>query len=220
MKAIMISIQPQWVEKIFNGEKTIEIRKTRPNCELPCKVYIYCTRPKKWWRFSSWGYTSDELLHKIKDKFKMCDGLEFWAEEEDCEIVNGKVVAEFTLNTIETLWQNNKNKTATACVIDKDVFEKQTCMTWEQYREYHKCKNGKYPNSYAWHIDNLKIYDRPKELSEFKRYCNLVHEKENTQCFKPLCKNKDICNKELLTITRPPQSWCYVEEEVAEYEMQ
>ena len=43
-KKILISIQPQWVEKILNGEKTIEIRKTMPKCELPVKVYIYCTK--------------------------------------------------------------------------------------------------------------------------------------------------------------------------------
>ena len=35
MREIMISIQPQWVEKILSGEKTIEIRKTMPKCELP-----------------------------------------------------------------------------------------------------------------------------------------------------------------------------------------
>ena len=47
MKAIMISIKPEWVCKILNGEKTIEIRKTMPKCKLPCKVYIYCTKGKK-----------------------------------------------------------------------------------------------------------------------------------------------------------------------------
>ena len=41
MKEILISIKPQWVEKILSGEKTIEIRKTMPKCKLPCKVYIY-----------------------------------------------------------------------------------------------------------------------------------------------------------------------------------
>lgn len=49
MKSILISIQPQWVEKILNGEKTIEIRKTKPNIKhikLPCKVYIYCSKGK------------------------------------------------------------------------------------------------------------------------------------------------------------------------------
>ena len=46
MKAIMISIQPKWVAKILNGEKTIEIRKSMPKCDLPIKVYIYCTKEK------------------------------------------------------------------------------------------------------------------------------------------------------------------------------
>lgn len=29
-KAVMISIRPKWCEKIARGEKTIEVRKTRP----------------------------------------------------------------------------------------------------------------------------------------------------------------------------------------------
>ena len=43
MKAVMISIQPKWVEKIANGEKTIEVRKSRPKIDTPFKCYIYCT---------------------------------------------------------------------------------------------------------------------------------------------------------------------------------
>ena len=45
-KAVLISIRPKWVEKIANGEKTIEVRKTRPKLETPFKAYIYCTQPK------------------------------------------------------------------------------------------------------------------------------------------------------------------------------
>lgn len=45
-KAVMISIQPHWCEMIANGEKTIEIRKTRPKLETPFKCYIYCTKPR------------------------------------------------------------------------------------------------------------------------------------------------------------------------------
>ena len=44
IKSILISIRPEWVEKILNGEKTIEIRKTMPKCDLPIDVYIYCTK--------------------------------------------------------------------------------------------------------------------------------------------------------------------------------
>lgn len=42
-KAVLISIRPKWCEKIVNGEKTIEVRKTRPKLEAPFKCYIYET---------------------------------------------------------------------------------------------------------------------------------------------------------------------------------
>ena len=42
-KAVLISIRPEWVEKIANSEKTLELRKTEPKLETPFKVYIYCT---------------------------------------------------------------------------------------------------------------------------------------------------------------------------------
>ena len=43
MKAILISISTKWVENIASGEKTIEVRKTKPKIETPFKCYIYCT---------------------------------------------------------------------------------------------------------------------------------------------------------------------------------
>lgn len=43
-KAVLISIRPKWCQKIVNGEKTIEIRKTRPRLETPFRCYIYCTQ--------------------------------------------------------------------------------------------------------------------------------------------------------------------------------
>lgn len=45
-KAVMLSIRPKWCEKIVSGEKTIEVRKTRPKLDTPFKCYIYCTLPK------------------------------------------------------------------------------------------------------------------------------------------------------------------------------
>ena len=44
MKAVMISIQPKWAMLIANGEKTIEVRKTRPKIDTPFKCYIYETK--------------------------------------------------------------------------------------------------------------------------------------------------------------------------------
>ena len=45
-KAVLISIRPRWCEKVAGGEKTIEVRKTRPKLETPFRGYIYCTLPK------------------------------------------------------------------------------------------------------------------------------------------------------------------------------
>ena len=45
-KSVMMSIRPKWCEKIISGEKTVEVRKTRPKLETPFKCYIYCTKPK------------------------------------------------------------------------------------------------------------------------------------------------------------------------------
>lgn len=55
-KAVMLSIRPKWVEKIASGEKTIEVRKTKPKLETPFKCYIYCTQGSDARRLrGSWG---------------------------------------------------------------------------------------------------------------------------------------------------------------------
>ena len=45
-KSILMSIKPQYVAKILNGEKTIEIRKRFPK-DYVGWVYIYCTKGKE-----------------------------------------------------------------------------------------------------------------------------------------------------------------------------
>ena len=52
---------------------------------------------------------------------------------------------------------------------------------------------------YAWHIDNLEIFDKPKEISEFwnKR--------------KRMFVNGKMLYDHKFHLTRAPQSWCYVE---------
>lgn len=180
----MISIKPEFVEKILNKEKTIEIRKTMPKCELPCKVYIYCTKAKPY-------------LYRIDDdnKFELTNKLRF---EEDCfvkdfNVQNGKVVAEFTLNKVD-FWQPYWIPE----VLHICTMSRLSCVNVNDLQGYSKGER-----IYAWHIDNLKIYDQPKELSEFK--------KTDCDCpfpyvWCPPCKNCDERD-----IKRPPQSWCYVE---------
>ena len=200
MQEVLISIQPQWVEKILNGEKTIEIRKTMPKCEFPCKVYIYCTKPKKWYAFSSWGCTSDELLWKTKDKVKMCNGFGAW--DEDAEKLNGKVVAEFTLNgvvkfNIESIMFLGKQQ---------ELMQKSK-LGGLSLRKY--LGNGV---GYAWGIDNLKIYDKPKELKEFasakaKNYDDWLYAIYSGHRG-ARCNYNSYLNA--FSLKKAPQSWCYV----------
>ena len=74
MRSILISIKPEWVAKILNGEKTIEVRKTAPKCELPIEVYIYCTKTIKPVSRYDWGeFTFNDLpkLGKVVAKFTL-----------------------------------------------------------------------------------------------------------------------------------------------------
>lgn len=66
---------------------------------------------------------------------------------------------------------------------------------------------------YGWHISDLKIYDKPKELSEFYRPCSYKGICYSCNRFRPNGtpndKPNDFCDGE---ITCPPQSYMYVKE--------
>lgn len=45
MKAVLLSIRPEWCNLILQGLKTVEVRKTKPEgLKPPFKCYIYCTK--------------------------------------------------------------------------------------------------------------------------------------------------------------------------------
>ena len=183
--AILISIRPEWVAKILNGEKAIEIRKTMPKSKLPCKVYIYCTK-------GSCSNKKQEILcyYNNTNKYELFNKQQY--EKEFCFDVNGKIVGEFMLNEITDLRKMHYLK-ATGLILYKGAID------MAQYHEY----GGRY----AWHISNLRIYDKPKELRKFVKPCPTIYD----CCCCKYWENSD-CNKEERKITRPPQSWCYCEE--------
>lgn len=112
MKSILISVKPKWVAKILNGEKTIEIRKTMPKCDLPIDVYIYCTKGKQGiFKERHNGYT---LLNQNK-----------WIQSE----MSGKVVAKFTLNKVKKISRYDTIKTSSL---------EQTCLSAEELWNYAK----------------------------------------------------------------------------------
>lgn len=47
MNEIMISIKPEWCRKIMTGQKTAEVRRTKPKLNTPFKCLIYCTKDVK-----------------------------------------------------------------------------------------------------------------------------------------------------------------------------
>lgn len=62
---------------------------------------------------------------------------------------------------------------------------------------------------YGWHISNLKIYGCPKELSEFSRPCSYAGLCFSCDRATFTSKGDRICQA---MITRPPQSYMFVEE--------
>lgn len=148
-RAILISIRPEWLAKILNGEKTLEIRKTAPKCWLPIDVYIYCTKGK--------DVLSINPFDNTVGFFKT-----YAYGDTD---LNGKVVAKFTLREIFQFPKIEMPNGSTAIegpirIISKIV--KKACLSGEELLAY--CKIG---DNYAWHISDLVIFDEPKELSEF-----------------------------------------------------
>lgn len=68
-KSVLISIRPEWCDRIARGEKTMEVRKTRPKLETPFKCYIYRTKGKvkhilngKWFSMTVGGDVIGEFI--------------------------------------------------------------------------------------------------------------------------------------------------------------
>lgn len=214
MKAILISIKPEWVYKILYGEKTIEVRKTKPKCELPIKVYIYCTKDNS--NMISMEY---ESIAYYRD----------WKREFNCyppKMANGYVIAEFTLNKVDRFGcrcvpYSDKNNLGYEGFIDNGVYYDKDIggYVFERYDKYidSMLKNKDLDNMcltpkelldytslgkdfYAWHIDDLKVYDKPKVLSEF------------THNVADYSKGVVMYSLKKEPLKRPPQSWCYIQE--------
>lgn len=102
----------------------------------------------------------------------------------------GKVIGEFTCDRIYELAPLNHAP---------DDVEQQACLTREEIVQYLR------GTGYGWHISDLKIYDTPKELSEFSRPFENCIDKVCDEFGCASCENGGY-------ISRPPQSWYYVED--------
>lgn len=114
---------------------------------------------------------------------------------------HGKVIGEFTCDRIDRLAP--ANEPYGIYDIDDD-YVLQTCLENGALWDY-----GHGTPLFGWHISNLKIYDTPKELTEFHTW------KKCESCSKSgyestACIYDENCMVPV-AITKAPQSWCYVE---------
>lgn len=191
-KAVLISIRTEWCEKIVNGRKSIEVRKTRPKMDTPFKCYIYCTQSADMlWILKE----RERYLHpdKIADVFKAakCGG---------AYRGNGKIIGEFVCDNIfeRIVRVGTSCEPSKYCICDwnmdctpLDTLLADACLTKDELEKYLDGGVG-----YGWHISNLRIYDHPRDLWEFTGL------------------RETKFGAEPVPITRPPQSWRYVEEEL------
>ena len=201
MKKILISIKPKYVAEILNHRKTLEIRKSCPKCKLPCEVYIYCTKEKILGNLIKVG---SEENSKLFGKNAIVGINKGFMESGDIDL-QGKVIAKFTLNKVEAICCEGLENGCGGhnyfySLEDGEDIRKKACLDEFDLRNYLGTKLDGDEVGYAWHIDNLVIFDKPKELEEFEYPNPSGIRNIGQRTIKGLPSKK-----------HPPQSWCYVE---------
>lgn len=193
MKAVLLSIKPKYCELIERGEKTIELRKSEPKLKPPFKCYIYESKsflPNKRYSAKTWARSG-----KVIGEF-ICDKIYHYTADY------------YRSDYVESLMN-----------ITDEEMEKGSCLSRSDMYAYEESDNNYKWGLLGWHISDLVIYDKPKELSEFyyppdkyfeKNMCGGCPYDEATIDGEIMygCEGKR-------PLIRPPQSWCYVEEQEA-----
>ena len=189
MKSVLISIRPKWCEKIASGEKTIEVRKSAPK-KVPFKAYIY------------------ETKHATEMP---------WVDEDGHFIYKGRgqVIGEFICDEVEEFHEWELSPQGKFAEFEEERLEKflsATCLSISEVVRYRE-NLPYYKQLYGWHISDLKIYDEPKELSEFYRICKTPCKPSNGKilCITTKSLKMNGCDGKI-HLTRPPQSYMFVEE--------
>lgn len=194
MKTIMIPIQPKYAELEMNGKKTIEVRKFYT--EPPFKVCNYVTYGMLLYSEYPNGNDSREIrLGKFKVTSKNNIGHQ----------LNGKVAYEYVVKYIE------KRSIKGLIHSQSDFFTFCNKAGFKNPKEFFDYA-GKKEYLYLLHISDLKIYDKPKELGEFRHLCKHYYD-GNSGC-EDYCGmyENGACKNGYIAITKPPQNFIYIEE--------
>ena len=188
MRKVLASLKPYYYYLVGEGIKKIEIRKDIPKAsDWDNEVLFYMSKDEK-----SFAKIPKEFQEKYRKHF-------------------GKVGMQFICDKVERLEEHIEQ--GGLYYILSDTFNEQAQLDNWELHDY-----GKGKTIYGWHISELKIYDRPRELSEFKTPSCEKSEKACGNC-KWLVKinTPDVYECECYVedgrpITRPPQSWQYIED--------
>lgn len=135
MRKVLISVHPKWCELIFNGQKTIEVRKSFPkHLETPFEVVVYKTRHK--------------------------GGRKIVNDCLDTVYGGGKVIGSFVCDKVYKIVPDGEYY-SNGYDIDDDMLS-ETCLGRGYLTGY-----GLGYTIYGWHITSPKLFDKPRELSEF-----------------------------------------------------
>lgn len=189
MKAVLMSIHPKWCEKIFNGEKTIEVRKTAPKLETPFTVYVYQTKLK---------------VNK-GDSFMVVDAL-------NENLGFGKVIGSFVcdkINRYNTSWLfGEDNLKETTCLDDAEIMD-YIEYTDREFYLWHIAEPKLFDKQKALGEFYTKCDKTGDETCGDCLYLQVML--NSYPCDDSVDTWCGVDNKK--PISCAPQSWCYVEEQ-------
>lgn len=121
-------------------------------------------------------------------------------------VSNSKIIGEFICDRIEYLDMDSHGlgywKNAKFTYFEDEGLD--ACITKDDFLNYTKGNRA-----FGWHISNFKKYDKPRELSEINGVCSRTYCSEQCKDFGKTCDIFKVGGKKI--ISRPPQSWCYVD---------
>lgn len=186
-KAVMISIQPYYVFLIIAQKMGWDIPQEKT-------IEVRKDFPKD----PAWNKVSHIYCSKNKKSFNRIPK----QYQPLMAKFLGKVIGEFVCDRIDK-YCGRLTTFAETPYKNKYVSPEELAKTCLSIYEINDYLNGK--NSYFRRISDLKIYDKPKELGEFFRPCDGCDKLGTSRCTEEIspCRAK--------TLTRPFQSWGYVE---------
>lgn len=212
MKSIITSVSPYLCEKIASGDCKILVKKSAPK-EVPFKVFIYCTKMRK---------KADLITKSENFGWIRCAASSLFNRAEEYD-ANGKVIGEFICDRIDEYKYVYCDHPEIGYPVGYDCGDnwydiddedlQKACLTEEEFKRY-----GKENTLYGWHISDLKIYDKPKKLNEFKTPPCEKSEKACGNCkWFVKINTPDVYECECYVedgrqIISSPRSWQYVEE--------